>query len=158
VLQSAYLGLGLWSLVATLLMLSRVQNFGFWRTLASGAVGYLLLLVFPLLFRVFLFEPFSAPSGSMTPTIVVGDYFFVSTYSYGFSRYSLPFSPPLFAGRILRSDPKRGDIVVYRQPQRPSVEFVKRIVGLPGDTIQIKGGVLYVNGDPVPREPLGEYL
>ncbi|MGH7125097.1 MAG: signal peptidase I, partial [Stellaceae bacterium] len=108
--------------------------------------------------RTFAFEPFNAPSGSMAPTIVVGDYFFVSKYRYGYSRYSLPFSPPLIAGRIMGREPERGDVVVYRQPKDPTVDFVKRVVGLPGDTIQVKEGVLFINGQAVPREPLGEFV
>ncbi len=119
-------------------------------------LGALFLLLI-LLGRIFLFEPFNAPSGSMAPTILVGDYFFVSKYRYGYSRYSLPFAQPAFAGRILGKEPERGDVVVYRQPKNPFVDYVKRVVGLPGDTIQVKAGVLYINGQPVPRESLGDY-
>ncbi len=119
----------------------------------SGSICVVLLLGG----RIFLFELFSAPSGSMTPTITVGDYFFVSKYRYGYSRYSLPFGQPAFAGRVLGREPERGDVVVYRQPKNPSIDFVKRLVGLPGDTIQVKQGVLYINGQPAPREQLGEY-
>jgi signal peptidase I len=149
--------LGAWSLVASLLMLSRVQGFGFWRTILSYALGSA-FVIFTVLIRAFTFEPFSAPSGSMSPTIVVGDYFFTAKYRYGYSRYSFPFSRPAFAGRILGREPERGDVMVYRQPKDPSIDFVKRVVGLPGDTIQVKEGVLYINGQPVPREPLGEYV
>ena len=116
-----------------------------------------IVLVAILPVRIFLFEPFNAPSGSMAPTIVVGDYFFVAKYRYGYGRYSLPFVQAAFAGRILGREPERGDVVVYRQPKNPTVDFVKRVVGLPGDTIQVKAGVLYLNGEAVPREPLGEY-
>lgn len=148
---------GLWSLVATLLMLGRVQRFRFWRTIATYVLGAALLLLPLFFFRTFLFEPFNAPSGSMAPTIVVGDYFFASKYRYGYSRYSLPLSLPLIATRIMGGEPERGDVVVYRQPQNPAVDFLKRVVGVPGDTIQVKAGVLYVNGEAVPRELLGEY-
>jgi signal peptidase I len=150
--------LGIWSAIATLLMLSRVQKFGFWRTIASGAVGYLLLLLLPLLFRAFLFEPFNIPSGSMAPNLVVGDYLFVSKYQYGYSRYSLPLGARLFAGRIMGKEPDRGDVVVYRQPQNPSLDFVKRVIGLPGDSIQVIEGVLQINGQPVLREPAEDYV
>src|SRR5215472_4787336 len=149
---------GLWSLVTLLLMLSRVQKFGFWRTTSSYALA-LLIIVFPFfLVRAFLFEPFNTPSGSMAPSLIVGDYFFVSKYAYGYTRYSLPFSLPLFARRILGREPQRGDVVVYRHPRSPSVDFVKRIVGLPGDKIQITEGVVYINGQPVSHAPLGEYV
>ena len=150
--------LGIWSAIATLLMLSRVQKFGFWRTIASGAVGYLLLLLLPLLFRAFLFEPFNIPSGSMAPNLVVGDYLFVSKYQYGYSRYSLPLGARLFVGRIMGKEPDRGDVVVYRQPQNPSLDFVKRVIGLPGDSIQVIEGVLQINGQPVLREPAEDYV
>lgn len=119
------------------------------------AAGFFVLL---LPFRTLMFEPFNAPSGSMAPTLVVGDYFFVSKYRYGYSRYSLPFATPAFAGRILGKEPERGDVVVYRQPKDTSLDFVKRVIGLPGDTIQLKAGVLFLNGQAVPREPLGEYF
>jgi len=108
--------------------------------------------------RTFLFEPFNIPSGSMIPTLLVGDYLFVSKYSYGYSRYSLPFSPPLFSGRIFGSLPHRGDVVVFKYPRDTSVDYIKRIVGLPGDHIQVKQGVLYVNAQPAARRPEGDYL
>ncbi|HKX08663.1 MAG TPA: signal peptidase I [Stellaceae bacterium] len=126
-----------------------------WHVVLVALGAIVLLLLFP--FRILLFEPFNAPSGSMMPTIVVGDYLFVSKYRYGYSRYSLPFAQPAFAGRILGREPERGDVVVYRQPKNPSIDYLKRVVGLPGDTIQIKGGILYLNGQAVPREPLGDY-
>ena len=81
--------------------------------------------------RTFLYEPFNIPSGSMIPTLLVGDYLFVSKYSYGYSRYSLPFSPPLFSGRIFGSLPRRGDVVVFKYPRDTSIDYIKRIVGLP---------------------------
>src|SRR6201994_483451 len=93
--------------------------------------------------RTVAFEPFNIPSGSMIPTLLVGDYLFVSKYSYGYSRYSLPFSPPLFSGRIFGALPQRGDVVVFKYPRDTSVDYIKRIVGLPGDHIQVKEGQLY---------------
>src|SRR3954466_13279242 len=108
--------------------------------------------------RTFLFEPFNIPSGSMIPTLLVGDYLFVSKYSYGYSRFSLPFSPPLFSGRIFGSLPHRGDVVVFKYPRDTSVDYIKRIVGLPGDHIQVKQGALYINGQLCPRQPEGDYL
>lgn len=107
--------------------------------------------------RTVLFEPFNIPSGSMVPTLLVGDYLFVSKYSYGYSRFSLPFSPPLFAGRIFASVPQRGDVAVFKYPRDTSTDYIKRIVGLPGDRVQMKQGQLYINGELCPREPLGNY-
>jgi signal peptidase I len=113
---------------------------------------FLVAVLLALVFRSFLFEPFHIPSGSMKHTLLVGDYIFVSKYSYGYSRYSFPLAPPLFEGRIMRTAPKRGDVVVFRPPSRPGVDFVKRIVGLPGDMIQMRQGILYINGKPAPQE------
>ncbi|MEL0142673.1 MAG: signal peptidase I, partial [Alphaproteobacteria bacterium] len=95
-------------------------------------------------FRSLLFEPFNIPSGSMIPTLLVGDYLFVSKYSYGYSRYSFPFGMAPFDGRIFETPPERGDVAVFRQPQNESVAFIKRIVGLPGDRIQVVNGVLRI--------------
>jgi signal peptidase I len=107
--------------------------------------------------RTVAFEPFNIPSGSMEPTLLVGDYLFVSKYSYGYSKFSLPFSPPLFEGRIFGSLPKRGDVAVFKYPRDTSTDYIKRIVGLPGDHIQMKQGVLYINGQPCPRQPEGNF-
>src|ERR1700736_3827325 len=107
--------------------------------------------------RTVLFEPFNIPSGSMVPTLLVGDYLFVSKYSYGYSKFSLPFSAPLFEGRIFGSVPTRGDVAVFKYPRDTSTDYIKRIVGLPGDHIQMKQGQLYINGQLCPREPLGTY-
>ncbi|MBK1662663.1 signal peptidase I [Paracraurococcus ruber] len=105
--------------------------------------------------RTIAFEPFNIPSGSMIPTLLVGDYLFVSKYSYGYSRYSMPFGPNLFSGRILGSLPDRGDVAVFKLPRDPSQDYIKRIIGLPGDRIQVIRGVLHVNGQAVKREPVG---
>jgi signal peptidase I len=107
--------------------------------------------------RTIAFEPFNIPSGSMIPTLLVGDYLFVSKYSYGYSRYSLPFGPNLFSGRIFGSLPERGDVAVFKLPRDPSQDYIKRIVGLPGDRIEVRSGILHVNGAAVRREPLGPY-
>jgi signal peptidase I len=146
---------GLWSFVMTLLMLSKVERFGFWRTIAAYVAGALLLpAVLALMIRTFLFQPFSIPASSMIPTLLVGDYIFTTKYAYGYSRYSLPFSPPLFSGRIFGSEPARGDVVIFRLPKDDAVDYVKRVVGLPGDRIQMKEGELYINDTPVQRERL----
>jgi signal peptidase I len=102
-------------------------------------------------FRSLLFEPFNIPSGSMIPTLLVGDYLFVSKYSYGYSRYSFPFGMAPFDGRVFETSPERGDVAVFRQPQNESVAFIKRIVGLPGDRIQVTDGVLRINDVAVNR-------
>ena len=107
--------------------------------------------------RSFAFEPFNIPSGSMIPTLLVGDYLFVSKFSYGYSRFSLPLSPPLFSGRIFGSLPHRGDVAVFKLPRDTSTDYIKRIIGLPGDRIQMKGGHLFLNGTEVPRQPEGTY-
>jgi signal peptidase I len=114
-------------------------------------------LILAGLIRTVLVQPFTIPSGSMMPTLLVGDYIFVNKFAYGYSKYSLPFSPDLFSGRIFGSDPKRGDIVVFRFPPNPSVDYIKRCVGLPGDHIQVKDGVLYVNGTAVPKVADGAF-
>ena len=108
--------------------------------------------------RTFAFEPFNIPSGSMIPTLLVGDYLFVSKLSYGYSRYSLPFSLPLLSGRIFFTEPERGDVIVFKKPTDTSTDFIKRLIGLPGDTIQVKAGVLYINGEPLKREPVEPFI
>src|ERR1700744_3259995 len=102
-----------------------------------------------LVVRTFVFEPFHIPSGSMKPTLLVGDFVFVSKFSYGISKYSFPYSHPPFSGRIFGSLPNRGDVVVFKLPRDTSVDYIKRIVGLPGDRIQMIDGVLNINGAPV---------
>ena len=150
---------GLWSVVITLLMLSRVERFGFWRTMVSYWCSALLLAVLLAIFvRTILFQPFNMPSSSMAPTLLNGDYFFVSKYAYGYSHYSLPFSPPLFSGRIFTSEPARGDVVVFRLPKDDATDYVKRVVGLPGDRVQMKQGLLYINDTPVTRERLPDFV
>jgi len=110
-----------------------------------------------ILIRTFLFEPFFIPSGSMVPTLLVGDYVFVAKYAYGYTHFSFPFSPPLFSGRIPGLMPRRGDVVVFRLPRDTTVDYVKRVIGLPGDTIQVTDGQLYINGQEVTRDPDGNY-
>jgi signal peptidase I len=148
---------GLWSTVVFMLMLARIQHFGFWRTIAVWALNLLLPVLLAFFVRTFLYQPFNIPAASMAPTLLVGDYIFVEKFSYGYSRYSLPLSPPLFSGRILSSDPKRGDVVVFRSPKDNATDFVKRIVGLPGDRLQMKEGQLYINGTAVSREQVADY-
>ncbi len=115
-------------------------------------------LLLAMVIRTVLFQPFTIPSGSMMPTLLVGDYIFVNKFAYGFSKYSLPFSPDLFSGRVLEfSKPKRGDVIVFRLPSDPDIDYIKRLEGLPGDRIQMINGVLYINGKPVPKVPDGSF-
>ena len=106
--------------------------------------------------RTFAFEPFNIPSGSMIPTLLIGDYLFVSKFSYGYTRYSFPFSPPLFEGRVFGGLPERGDVAVFRKPGEEDTDYIKRIVGLPGDRIRMIRGVLHINGEAVKREKILE--
>ena len=104
-----------------------------------------------LVFRSFFVEPISIPSGSMIPTLRVGDYLFVSKFSYGYSRYSFPFGIVPIPGRVLASEPERGDVIVFRKPGEEDIDYIKRLVGLPGDRIQVVGGILHINGRAVER-------
>jgi signal peptidase I len=115
-------------------------------------------LLIALALQTLAFQPFRIPSESMKPTLVVGDYLFVSKYRYGYSRYSIPLSLPWFSGRILAAPPERGDVVVFRLPTNDSEGYIKRVVGLPGDRIQMRGGVLHINDRPVRRERMDDYV
>ncbi|MBB4196286.1 signal peptidase I [Rhodoblastus sphagnicola] len=122
--------------------------------LGETIVVILQALAIALVVRTFLFQPFNIPSGSMIPTLEIGDYLFVSKYSYGYSRYSFPFGPPLFKGRVLGTPPKRGDIVVFKLPRDNETDYIKRVIGLPGEKIEMKRGRLYINDEIVPREEI----
>lgn len=116
----------------------------------------LIAIVLAIIIRSLFYEPFNIPSSSMKPTLLVGDYLFVSKPAYGYSKYSFPLSNIVpIDGRIMFNEPKRGDVVVFKLPSNPSIDYIKRIVGLPGDTIRVQKGRLYINGDLVPREPVG---
>ena len=115
-------------------------------------------IVIAILIRTFLFEPFKIPSGSMYPTLYVGDFLFVSKYTYGYSKHSLPFSLPLIKGRVWADEPQRGDVVVFKFPQDNKTDFIKRIVGLPGDKIKMENGRLYINGKMVEREKIEDFV
>lgn len=108
--------------------------------------------------RTFAYEPFNIPSGSMLPTLLIGDYLFVSKYSYGYSRYSLPLGLPLISGRLPERGPERGDVAVFKLPSDNRTNYIKRIIGLPGDRIQVIQGILHINGAPVKRHRIGEYV
>ena len=116
-------------------------------------------LIIALVIRTFLFQPFNIPSGSMKATLLVGDYLFVSKYTYGYSHYSLPLSPPLFSGRVPTGWlPERGDVVVFRPPGEPGTDYIKRVIGLPGDKIQVVDGVVSINGVPVKQEQASAFI
>ena len=107
--------------------------------------------------RTFAYEPFNIPSGSMFPTLLVGDYLFVSKISYGYSRYSLPFAPPLIPGRVLFSEPERGDVIVFKKPTDTRIDYIKRLIGLPGDKIQVRRGILHINSKAVIRRAVDDF-
>ena len=126
---------------------------GFWVLILVALTSYGAALAI----RTFLFQPFSMPSASMEPTLQLGDYFFASKYAYGYGRYSAPFGSLPVEGRVLGSLPRRGDVVVFRPRSDPETDYVKRIVGMPGDRIQMIDGRLNINRVPVELEDLGEY-
>src|SRR5690242_6621792 len=129
---------------------------------AGGIVDTVRTIVYAVLIALFVrtvaYEPFNIPSGSMVPTLLVGDYLFVSKFSYGYSRYSLPFGLPLISGRIFFTPPKRGDVIVFKLPRDNSTDYIKRLIGLPGDRIQMKAGILNINDVPVKRERIEDYV
>lgn len=125
---------GIWETVKTI----------FWALLIAGV------------FRTLFFQPFWIPSGSMKDTLLIGDFLFVNKMAYGYSAVSCPFGICPISGRILGSEPQRGDVVVFRHPRGD--DFIKRLIGLPGDRIQMKEGVLYINGEAAPQTPAGEFI
>ena len=116
---------------------------GEWMDMVKTAFWAVLLA---MIIRSVLFEPFNIPSGSMKPNLLVGDYLFVSKYSYGYSRYSFPFGIVPIDGRVWDTAPERGDVVVFRLPSDTRIDYIKRVIGLPGDTVQVRNGQLYLNG------------
>ncbi len=131
---------------------------GWWET-AKIVAQALALAIF---IRIFFYQPFNIPSSSMKDTLLVGDYLFVSKLSYGYSRHLLPFGTTIFGsrmfdGRLFGSMPKRGDVAVFKWPRDTSVDYIKRVIGLPGDEVQMKGGVLHINGQAVPKRLVGTF-
>jgi signal peptidase I len=124
------------------------EAFDMFRTVAGG-------LAVAVALHALLYQPFTIPSSSMEPGLVTGDYIVVAKFPYGWSRASMPFNPPLFRGRIFERTARRGDVVVFRLPRDPQQTWIKRVIGLPGDRIQVRGGVVFVNGRALPATPIG---
>jgi signal peptidase I len=123
----------------------------------SFPVFLLKLVVFVVIFRSFFLSPFNIPSESMLPRLQNGDYLLAAKWPYGYSKYSLPFSLPLIPGRIFASAPERGDVVIFKQPPLNDVDYIKRVIGLPGDTVQMIGGVLHLNGQAIPKQQAADF-
>ena len=115
-------------------------------------------LILAMIVRIFFYQPFNIPSGSMKQTLLVGDYLFVSKLSFGYSRYSFPWGIIPFKGRIFAGEPQRGDVVVFKLPRDNSTDFIKRVIGLPGDEIAVRAGALYINGQAVPKVRKGDFV
>jgi signal peptidase I len=113
-------------------------------------------LLIALVLKVIVFQPYTIPSASEEPNLYEGDYIIVSKWSYGWSRHSIPFSPPIFHGRLFFSAPQRGDVVVFKLPRDGNQDYIKRLVGMPGDRIQVKNGQVFINDKPLPRQALAQ--
>ena len=122
------------------------------------AVFIVISLWIAILIRTLLFQPFTIPSNSMAPTVLAGDSIFVSKFTYGYTHYSIPFSPRWFSGRLFGSPPRRGDLVIFRLPKDETTDYIKRVIGLPGDRIQMKQGLLYINDKPVERQRVEDFV
>lgn len=118
----------------------------------------LIAFLLAITFRSFLYEPFHIPSGSMKSNLLIGDYLFVSKFAYGYSRYSFPLGIVPLNNRVMADAPERGDVVVFRLPANPRIDYIKRLMGLPGDRIQLKKGIVYINGEPLARERIDNYM
>ena len=129
---------------------------------SSGVWENIKTVVFAVLIALFVrtvaYEPFNIPSGSMNPTLLIGDYLFVSKYSYGYSHHSLPLSPRIFSGRVFDAAPERGDIIVFKLPRDNNTDYIKRVIGMPGDKIQMRRGRLYINGRLVKRQRIENFI
>ncbi len=124
----------------------------------SFIVFLLKLALIVLVFRSFVFSPFNIPSESMLPRLVNGDYLLAAKWPFGYSRYSLPFGVPLIPGRIFASQPERGDVVIFKAPPRNDIDYIKRVIGLPGDQVQMRGGQLFLNGQAVPKRRVADFV
>jgi signal peptidase I len=126
----------------------------------SGSFSWFLikLAVVVFILRSFVFAPFSIPSESMLPRLLIGDYLIVAKWPYGFSRYSIPFAPPLWKGRIFGHAPARGDVVVFKAPPAQAQDYIKRVIGLPGDLIEMRGGQVFINGMAVEKQRIADFV
>ena len=140
-------------------MAAKQQQGESWGELAKTVIYAGLIAI---VIRTFFFQPFNIPSASMENTLLVGDYLFVEKFSYGYSRYTFPFGGWPFgdkmSGRYFAHEPTRGDVIVFKFPQDNSTDFIKRLIGMPGDTIQMKQGVLFINGKAVPKKRVADYI
>lgn len=149
----------LWSIVTTIIMIIEVERFGAVRAATTYAIGWIVVgVLVAVSIRSFLWQPFNITSAAQRPTLLVGDHLFVSKYVYGYSRFSFPFNPPLFEGRIFGCEPKRGDVIVFKLPRDNNTDYIKRVIGLPGDTIELRSGQLFINEEPVPRRRVEDYV
>ncbi|MBR6675566.1 MAG: signal peptidase I [Alphaproteobacteria bacterium] len=123
----------------------------------SGWFGLFLAVLAALTIRSCAFEPYNIPSSSMVPSLLIGDYLFISKYPYGYSKHSFPFSIPFVGqGRVFASEPKRGDVVIFKEPRTNRIDYIKRVIGLPGETIEMREGRLYINGELIERKYIGQ--
>jgi signal peptidase I len=120
--------------------------------------SFIFVIILALMIRTFVLELFFVPTGSMKATILENDYIFSTKYSYGYSKYSLPFSPDIMGGRILASPPQRGDIVIFRPPHKMDMRYIKRLIGIPGDKVQLINDVVYINDKAIERTEVGTYI
>ena len=128
------------------------------QTRLENWLSFLWALLIALAIRTIIFEPYSIPSGSMKPNFLVGDYLFVSKFPYGISNASFPLEPALFQGRFFEfTQPQRGDVIVFKSPHNRYTNYIKRLIGLPGDEIQLKNAVIYINGQMVQRKEAGTF-
>ncbi len=127
-------------------------------TIKSEIISLIIIIILALAVRIFFIEIFYVPTGSMKPTILEGDYIFSTKYNYGYSIYSIPFNPDIFEGRILSTQPKRGDIIIIRPPHNMQERYIKRLIGLPGDKIEIINDVIHINDTPVERVEIRQYI
>jgi len=126
---------------------------GWWETIKVVIQA----LILAMIVRIFFYQPFNIPSGSMKGTLLVGDYLFVSKLSYGYSRYSFPLGLAPIGERIFSSPPKRGDVAVFKLPRDNSTDYIKRVIGMPGDTVQMRDGTLFINGEEVPKKRVEDF-
>ena len=130
----------------------------FFESLFSNLKSVFLAIFIAILIRSFFFEPFNIPSGSMKPNLLVGDFIFVSKWSYGYSKHSLPFSLPIIPNKLFNKYPKRGDVVIFKTPQDNRTDYIKRVIGLPGDKIKIKDGLIVLNNNLVLRKKIDDFV